>query len=449
GGRVYALRDDLNNTSSGTAYTSEKFVLLAYTSPTDGRPAMTAFRVLRENATYTFDYAVTAGTVLQPPMPLAVLPLALDPDTKISKNRESTVTDDNSLLNSSLPSDVKTALGKFTFKDRKGFDWVYRGPHGTSATNAAFGMQFWYPMQTGFFIPGFATQPESGTPLPYLLPIASAPYSGSGAVSNAPIVIKYRPAWPQFAPTLRVAETLTLTKSGLPAVYGQTSAQILYQQSYATSQKTSVVLHDSFREKTLALGANAGLLKLPVSIATVTDAGKTYFQKLPPHLQRRFYFDPLRGNAGTLILKGQLVQEPVGESYLNLNVLSDQDRGVLEALVGASDPDAAAWANAVASLSTTVETFRPDSVNPSRYRREASLDRTVVAGSVVEIGDPESAVVNYALTAPGTGAVERYPTRSGGVNAARSGAGDVDGDGVLLLHLGRRELERGPDLGHR
>jgi hypothetical protein len=406
GGVVYALRDDLNNTSAGSSYTSEKFVLLSYTSPTDGRPAMTAFKVLRENATYTFNYPVTAGTMLQPPMPLAVLPLALDPSTKVSKNREATVTNgsDSSLLNAGVPTALRTTYQKFTFKDRKGFDWVYRGPHATSATNAAFGMQFWYPMQSGFFIPGLATQPTVGTPLPFLLPASSAPYSGSAVSSGDPVVITYRPAWPQFAPTLRVAETLTLPKSGLPTVYGQTSAQVLYQQSYATDLKTSVVLHDSFREKALALGSAAGLLKLPVSIATVSDAGKTYFQRLPPHLQRRFYYDPLRGNAGTLVLLGQLVQEPVGESYLNLNVLSGDDLRVLGELVGTSDPDAAGWATAIASLATTVETFRPDAVNPSLYRRDASLDRSFTAGSVVEIGDPESAVVNYALTAPGAGA---------------------------------------------
>ncbi|MFM8337649.1 MAG: hypothetical protein ACKODK_18985, partial [Opitutaceae bacterium] len=406
GGVVYALRDDLNNTSAGSSYTSDKFVLLSYTSPTDGRPAMTAFKVLRENATYTFNYPVTAGTMLQPPMPLAVLPLALDPETKVSKNREATVTNgsDSSLLNAGVPTALKTTYQKFTFKDRKGFDWVYRGPHATSATNAAFGMQFWYPMQNGFFIPGLATQPTVGTPLPYLLSASSAPYSGAAVSSGNPVVITYRPAWPQFAPTLRVAETLTLPKSGLPTVYGQTSAQVLYQQSYATDLKTSVVLHDSFREKTLPLGSAAGLLKLPVSIATVSDAGKTYFQRLPPHLQRRFYYDPLRGNSGTLVLLGQLVQEPVGESYLNLNVLSGDDLRVLGELVGTSDPDAAAWATAIASLATTVETFRPDPVNPSRYRREASLDRTFTSASVVEISDAESAVVNYALTAPGAGA---------------------------------------------
>ncbi len=405
GGVVYALRDDLNNTSAGSSYTSDKFVLLAYTSPTDGRPAMTAFKVLRENATYSFNYPVTAGTMLQPPMPLAVLPLALDPNSKVSKNREANVTNgsDSSLLNAGVPTAVRTTYQKFTFKDRKGFDWVYRGPHATSATNAAFGMQFWYPMQNGFFIPGLATQPEVGTPLPYLLPSSGAPYSGSGVFVD-PVVVTYRPTWPQFAPTLRVAETLTLPKAGLPAVYGQTSAQVLYQQSYATDLRTSVVLHDSFREKTLALGSAAGLLKLPASIATTSDAGKTYFQRLPPHLQRRFYFDPLRGTSGTLVLLGQLVQEPVGESYLNLNVLSDDDRRILGELVGSTDPDSAAWSTAVASLATTIETHRADPVNPSRYRREASLDRAVTSASVVEIGDPESAVVNYALTAPGTGA---------------------------------------------
>ena len=405
GGVIYALRDDLNDTSAGTSYTSDKFVLLTYTSSSDGRPALSTFRVVRENATYSFNYPIIAGTVLQPPMPIAVLPLALDPVTKVSKNREFALAtgSDSSLINAGVPAAVKTVYQKFTFKDRKGFDWVYRGPHASSATNAAFGMQFWYPMRDGFFVPGLTPQPAVGTPLPYLRPISGGSYSGD-KVSGDPIVISYRPAWPQFAPTLRVAETLTLSKSGLPAVYGQTSAQVLYQQSYATNARQSVVLHDSFREKTLPLGAAAGLLKLPASVATVSDAGKIYFQRLPPHLQRRFYFDPLRGGAGTLVLLGQLVQEPAGESYLNLNVLSDDDRRVLRELVGASDADAASWSTAIDSLAATVETFRPDSVNPGIYRADPTLTQSVTSRSLVEVNDPETAVVNYALTAPGTGA---------------------------------------------
>jgi hypothetical protein len=404
GGVIYALRDDLNDTTTGTSYTSDRFVLLSYTSPDDGRPAMSAFKVTRENATYTFNYSITAGTKLQPPMPLAIMPLALDPTTKVSKNREAAVSggSDSSLINASVPSDTKTLYQKFTFKDRKGVDWVYRGPHGTSATTAAFGMQFWYPMQAGFFVPGLASQPAVGTPLPFLRPVSGSTYTGD-KVTGDPIVVTYRPTWPAYSPTLRVAETLALPKAGLPSVYGQTSAQVLYQQSYATNAKTSVTLHDSFREKTLALGSASGLLKLPGSIPTTVDGGKTYFQRLPPHLQRRFYYDPMRGSAGTLVLIGQYVQEAAGESYINLNVLSADDKRVIRELVSSNDPDATAWSTAIDNLATKIETYVADSVNPSLYKAQSSLDRSVVSGDVAEITSPESPVVNYALSARGEG----------------------------------------------
>ncbi|HEX7652941.1 MAG TPA: hypothetical protein VF607_05510, partial [Verrucomicrobiae bacterium] len=77
GGQAWALRDDLNVTS-GPGYSSAPFVLLEYTEA-DGRPAMDAFRVLREkpSAGITFNFQATAGQVLQPPMPLPLLPLPL------------------------------------------------------------------------------------------------------------------------------------------------------------------------------------------------------------------------------------------------------------------------------------------------------------------------------------------------------------------------------------
>ena len=81
-GRIYALRDDLNIiTSDAGAYTSEPFALLSYTHPTDNRPAMRAFKILREldvDGTVDdklFSYPVTAGTIIQGPMPLPLLPL--------------------------------------------------------------------------------------------------------------------------------------------------------------------------------------------------------------------------------------------------------------------------------------------------------------------------------------------------------------------------------------
>ena len=72
-GRAYALRDDLNLSTS-----SSKYVLIDYTEA-DGRPAMAVYAVVAEDAlnNKVFRYTATAGTVLQAPMPLPLLPLPL------------------------------------------------------------------------------------------------------------------------------------------------------------------------------------------------------------------------------------------------------------------------------------------------------------------------------------------------------------------------------------
>ena len=49
---------------------------------------MSVFRILRENATYGFDYPITAGTIVKGPMPLELLPLPLVISTGKSKNTE-------------------------------------------------------------------------------------------------------------------------------------------------------------------------------------------------------------------------------------------------------------------------------------------------------------------------------------------------------------------------
>ncbi len=128
GGRAYALRDDLN-VLTADGFTSEPRVLLQYTDSADGRPAMSVWKVVREDDVHRFDYAVTAGTILNGPMPLPLLPLPVDPATGRSRNIE--VRPDPDLF----PAEQPPAGGSpahyagFTFKDRKGYDWVYRGPH--------------------------------------------------------------------------------------------------------------------------------------------------------------------------------------------------------------------------------------------------------------------------------------------------------------------------------
>jgi hypothetical protein len=514
--RAYALRDDLN-IQSGTSYTSEPYVLLAYTSATDKRPAMHAYQVVRSNATYGFDYTATAGTLLVKPYPLPLLPLAMTGTgmARTAKDIEILSAVD-SPSNASFSTD--SAYSSFTFKDRKGFTWVHRGPHGDpkqvissadgttvtadteglvvgmavsgdgisgtgtasivsitdsssyvlsqSATatdqtwsySPALSMKLYYTSQDGFFIPGATrttTQPAVGTVLPFLRNAArsgellsinqiDANAAGTPGQDDEPLTITYRPAWPTDVPELRVGETLALPKFGLPQIRGQKSAQVLYQQSVAKDMthsftKNSVTLLDPTREKTVAL-ESAGLLKLPDSIATSVYKGKTYFQKLPPDLQQRFYFDPMRGSKGTLVLTGVFHDEVVGEDYFDLNLLTTAQEAAINALETTSGDDHTAWLKAIKTLKTTVETFVE---NPSKlgtymvdttdtqavdvYASSANASTQTAlslshrfarffkswyttnlttysnAPVLAAIEDPDTAVDSYALTATGQG----------------------------------------------
>ncbi len=392
-GRIYALRDDLNNTSSDPAtFTSQPFALLSYTSPVDQRPAMSVFKILRENDTYRFDYPITAGTIVQAPMPLPLMPLPLGAGGK-SKNLEVDGVPDTAHQGPS-------AYTKFTFEDRKGYNWVYRGPHAGGSPTMV--MQFYYTMRDGFYIPGVA-QPAVGTALPYLRPLSGGAPQGH-PVSGTALSITYRPRWPESAPTLRVAETLTLPKFGLPAVLGQASAEIFYQQSIANegAAKPSVVLHDPIREKVFTLGGIGDLPELPTSILTTASGGKVYFQRLPAHLQTRFFFDPSRGVKGALVLLGKFVDEIAGDDYLQLNTLSPADRALLDALPASSDANRSLWLAALTALTTKVETFVEDPNRLGSYKPD---------GSPVDVGpmtlplitNADTAVAGYAVTANGAG----------------------------------------------
>lgn len=478
-GRIYALRDDLNDTSANaSAYTSEPFALLDYTHPDDGRPAMRAFKIEREldvagtENDKWFNYPVTAGTIIQPPMPLPILPLPLDANGVVLNREVAGIAD------AAPHGDAPAAYDSFTFEDRKGFDWVYRGPHGAGPVNSVaitaggtgytsdpaptidfvggggtgatatatvsngaitaitltamgsgytsaptieitggngtgatataivgptLGMQFYYLMQDGFYVPGEATQPDVGTVLPYLRPLSGGVPQGD-PISGTPLTITYRPVWPAVAPELQVAETLTQPKFGLPAIYTQTSTEVLYQQSIATAGNTrpSVTLHDPIRDKSFAFGAANQLAAIPSSVLTSSYQGRTYFQGVPPHLQQRFYFDSGRGSAGSLVLLGQFVDEIAGEDYIRLNVLSTDDVTKLKALCQATDADKALWDAAIDGLTTSVETFIENTLSPGTYISNGA-PITVGPTTLAEPSDSDTAVVNYALTATGKG----------------------------------------------
>jgi len=407
GGRAYALRDDLNVTTADTNYTSEPYVLVSYTNSSDQRPAMEAYKVLRKNATYDFNYTATAGTLLVKPYPLPLLPLAMvgTGDAATSKDVEIVGTD--APVNTAVQS--ADAYKGFTFKDRKGFTWIHRGPHATGTPTLT--MKLYYKSQDGFFIPGMSSQPSVGTILPFLRNASRTGQSlDTGNINSndadEPLSIVYTPAWPSAAPELAVGETLTLAKYGLPQVRGQKSAEVYYQQSIAkdttnsTGDKASVMLHDPTREKTYTLNGTS-LASLPSSIATTSYQGKTFFQGLPPSLQRRFYYDPLLGSKGTLVFKGEFHDAIAGEDYLDLNVLTAAELTRLKALVPDVNSDKTAWDAAINGLTTKVETYIEDTDNLGTYK--IGSNATVSGTALAEITDPDTAVDSYAVTATGKG----------------------------------------------
>jgi hypothetical protein len=392
-------------------YTSEPFLLLAYTDPSDNRPAIHAYEVVREDETYTFDYTATAGTALIKPYPLPLLPLPLVGTgvNRTSKDIEIVGADDPANTSNLIANDP--AYIGFTFKDRTGNTYIHRGPHDGGSPTLT--MKLYYLSQAGFYLPSAGAEAPVGTVLPFL---RDAARSGEALNLNAiddgqtdePLAIVYTPVWPDDAPELRVAETLTLAKFGLPQVRGQASAEIFYQQSIAQDtvtndlSKNSVTLHDPTREKIAALNtAGVTLDAIPESIKTTGYQGKVYFQNLPPHLQQRFYFDPLRGDDGTLILVGLFYDVLAGEDYLDLNMLSATDELALKNLVPDGNSDESNWDAAIEALTTAVETFIPDPAQFGSYLVGSTVN--VGENELSIISDPDAAVDSYAITATGQG----------------------------------------------
>ncbi|MBI5801000.1 MAG: hypothetical protein HZA92_09800 [Verrucomicrobia bacterium] len=313
---------------------------------------------------------------------------------------------------------ARARFASFTYQDRKGDVWFYRGPHSSDAGGKMV-MQFYYKTLAGFNYPSLAAnaQPSVGTLTPYLRTrnpdgsFVGDPVLGDANGDNVgdgnSLGITYRPVWPDSTPVLMMAESLTLPKRGLPSVRGQTSVGMLYQQPQFSGglSARAAVLHDPTREKQFKLAAagSASVLdKIPDSIATSAYQGKTFFPNLPPHLVERFFLDPNRGVNGALVLSGQFKQEVVGDNYLLLNVLGPQDLDTLRNLCIADDPLKARWDAAITSgLRTSMERFVEDPARPGTYKPGSAED--IGPTALAEVSDQDVAVDSYALTALGPG----------------------------------------------
>lgn len=289
-----------------------------------------------------------------------------------------------------------------------------RPPSLAAAPNATncFTMRFYYKTKAGFAWPtlGNSTNwPAVGAIVPYLRPKVNGSYVGTGYTNtDLSLDVVYRPVWPEIGsdgvsplPTLNVGQTLTTAYNGLPAVRGQDSVSVLYQQSIATNSianptNPSVVLFDPESQKTSYLPNG-----LPASVLSQSYNGHQYFPNLPANLISRVWFDP---NTTNLVLSGQYVADAVNGNYVMLNVLRGDDLAYVNGLCPASDTaHYSAWTNAVAQLSANEYTFYQNPAVPGSFVINPSITANRSVGELLEVTNDDTAVTSYAMSAAGPG----------------------------------------------
>ncbi len=312
---VYALRADLNVTNLAD-YTSDPYVLVAYTDP-DGTPDMTVFRVVTETERYPFVRAMEAGQMIQAPAPL------------------------NQMVPTWCSDNRFDAAALQPFMDRTGRFWAQQGGDDGGPTNTL--AQFYYPNQLGFWYPeGEAHQ--AGAPIPLAV-------DGGAVPVNWDIQIR----WPTDLPGLYVGDTLTTPKDGLPAIRGQLSAAVVYQQSIAVTGLPSVVLIDPTRAR------KAPMQSVPDGMKSYRDPATSYtfFSELPPALRSRLYWNGNAAVSERLQLKGEYVTRTDGHNYLLLNTLSQSNRvNALDPTIVTGQDDV--WRDGVDALPATVYPINDD-----------------------------------------------------------------------------------------
>ena len=315
GGVAFALRNDLNQTNS-----SQPFVLVDGLDPDRARPQMAVFSVAATNLEYRFERDLTAGLPILPILPLGAMPLCT-----------------GNYTDTEPPA----------WQDRKLGWWAVSAGDDGGAADAI--MHFYYQMQPTFYFPALAPnqQPAIGAEVPWL----PMPFHNSGT-SGTPVAVTYHVSWPDNLPELQLGQTLTVATRGLPDVWDQLSAQVVYDQSARLGQGSSATLFDPVADAEVDLDRAVidAMVQSQLARQELTSP-LIRFPKLPPSIYPRLFFDPNRGAGGRLVLEGQLVSTLTGSGYLLLNLLEDFEKG--QAKATASGIDSALktkWDTAVTSL---------------------------------------------------------------------------------------------------
>jgi len=336
---IFALRSDIGSDS-----TSQPYVLMSYRDPhnkdntTNGK--IKVWQVIPEKDPSFFRYKDKAGT--SEPVYLAGNPI------------------DAPYPLSMLPACEKStcALGP-GWRDHKKMFWAKAA--GDDGGPATIIMHYYYSVLEGFDFPSdkFPTVPLVGNEIPWLA-YYQAQIGGIHTKSyndgNKPVDITYQYTWPKEVPVLQIGETLIKAKEGLPAIDGQLSVDVIYQQSVAQNGSQSVMLFDPVVTRSIDLNnQEVGIVKgfrqnpLPNGISEFPD--------LPPHLVPRVLFH--EGDVkSTLSFRGIYINPPTGSDWVLSNIMSKKDVTALKALLDKVNPGKAAWDRVVDNLYKASQTAK-------------------------------------------------------------------------------------------
>lgn len=325
--QVVALRSDINAISN----TSKPFVLVKYWNNTSSEWMMKAFRVVPEDDTHRLHYLAQAGIELQPPYPLNVL--------------------------APLCSETRAVYGP-VWQDVRGKHYGYAaGPGGTDAVAS---IRYYYRLQQDFYVPPEwrVKTGECVAWLSHYTALTAAPTGVPERTSGTdPVDCLYTVTWPHDLPAMKLNDTLSTPRDGLPAISTQQRSEILYE-SMNPAGRPDLGVRRSFQDSVVRI-YNATedrvvtLTRLPDYLETELRGSEKIFPGLPFQLQVRLFADDSNPSAPVqLIFRGQdFTQDLKGGGLLLPNIMTAAERDLLKKLDREdSEPPDPAWAAAIDSL---------------------------------------------------------------------------------------------------
>ncbi len=231
--------------------------------------------------------------------------------------------------------------------------------------------------------------------------------------TGTPLAWSWTAEWPpdDEVKTMKVAQTLTKAVDGLPEVWNMASCAVIYPRRGLVEegrQNDVVDLVDPTVAQTAALPVKTSV---PVDYGfTVGSSGTCQLRKgrytftgLPPSVSDRFYIDANADASRNMVLIGQLVEPATGKPYLQINVLSAEERQAIKDIcVNATEANKRLWDEAVDALAKEVvlpsQEFESMADWNSAFEAPANVTYEAAYRPVYEPVD------HYALMASGNGA---------------------------------------------